>query len=350
MPLGAARTAQYSSFWNTGIKKISFSSTSAMTKFIERPTGYSYATRDVNGGTFRNGFLSPSATIDISGVTGYTGYNYLRSTRFQTFYCDGTTWAGFPAGSQASTIRFALVNTDLDTMFSDLYVGQSGGQFSVGASFVSGSTQSNGINLPTASNYYNTWLTAVCSTAETSTVYTSWTGGTAGGGETVAMRLALYDTVTGVLISKTDSWEPTGETARINWATKFGSTLTVAQTGSANTATLEAFGTGFNTDTGNPLTRYGCIWQSYGTMFDPLQETTNTSWLTNAPSRQIGQGQPLFQSQFTEYAPVSTVNYNKSPSGVSLYSQADRRDWDSTPSGNATTADMYSSTIKIRNS
>jgi len=350
MPLlGAARTAQLSNFWSSGLKSISFSSTSAVTDVIERPTGYSWATRDANSGSFNNAFISPAASIDISPITGYSTYNYLRSTQVMTFYCDSTTWSGWATPNfNMSTVRTTFVNTDAAECSNNLNVGLSGGQFTVNGSFVSGSAQSNGISLSTPSNYYDRFLTAVLSTAETSSVYTSWTGSTGTG---VALRLALYNTQTGVLIAKSDNWNNnTTDLGRIDWATKFGSTLAVNQSFTANTAFVNGFGTGSDTDTGNPLTRYGCYWLCFGTMFDPLQET-NTSWLTNAPARQIGNAQVMIQSQFTQYDDAGSNNYyNISPAGVSLYSQADNRDWRSSPNNNASAADMYSATIKIRNS
>jgi len=348
MPLGAARTAQLSNFWSTGLKQISFSSTSAVTDVIERPTGYSWATRDANSGQFNNAFLSPSASIDISPITGYSTYNYLRSTQVATFYCDGTTWSGWPTpNSNFSVLRTTFVNTDVLNVSNEISVGLFSGLFSVNGNFVSGSAQAQGLALSNPSTYYNRFLSVVLSTAETSSVFASWAGSTGTG---VAMRLALYDTQTGVLIAKADKWNNnTTDLGRIDWATKFGTTLAVNQTFTANTAFVAGFGVGADTDTGNPLTRYGCYWLCFGTMFDPLQET-NTSWLTNAPARQIGNAQVMIQSQFTEYDDQNPQYYNKSPAGVSLYSQTDRRDWVSSLQNNASAADMYSATIKIRNS
>lgn len=344
--LGAARASQYAGWWATELTSVAFNSGSTVSRVIERSTGYSYATRDVNSGSFNTNF-DPDGTIDLTGLTSFTGYNYYRNTRVATYYLDSATWS---AGSPGSTVRFKLTNTDVETLIYDLKAGLNGTQLRLTGNWqVQGGTIIDAtLDIPSASTYYDRFITVVVSASETSGSFSSWAGGTGTAGQ-AALRIAAYDTLSGTLIQKTDNFA--GSAAlwdKQNFATKFGSTITLSGADTANTGQILGFGTGFDTDVGAGLTRYGCYWWSFGTMFDPLQ-ATDTSWLTNAPNRQIGDAKAMVQSQFTNFDNQNPFYYNKSPAGVSAYSQATNLDWQSEPKNQAATAGLYSSTIKIRN-
>lgn len=339
--LGIGRASEYAGWWNTGLKSVSFSSTSKLTPTIRRVNSYSFATRDTNSGQFGISNISPAGSINLASLTGYTGYNYKRSTNVYQFYPNSATWTGYGNGTY-STVRQQFTNAaGLNGATFDVNLQVSGTSLSVGNYLGSSYT------LPGAvSTYYDKWMTVVVSTAETSSVFTSWAGGTV---TDLAVRVAVYNTQTGALISKQDqataSFQMPG-----NWATDYGTTLTVAQSYTANSYFYYCYGIGTSSDTNNPTTPIGGVWFCWGTMFDPLS-ATDTSWRTAAPNSQIGQAIPFLQSQFTGYnttgSPANTA-YNTSPAGISLYSQSINEDWYSSP-GSTNLAQMYSNTILIGN-
>jgi hypothetical protein len=168
----------------------------------------------------------------------------------------------------------------------------------------------------------------------------------------MGLRIAVYNSQTGAFIGKQDSLVSSTNMPG-NWATDYGTTLTVAQSFVANSYYYFCYGAGTQTDTNNPVTPVGGLWFAWGTMFDPLS-ATDTSWRTAAPASQIGQAIPFLQSQFTGYNPPAVPGpfqsyYNTSPASISLYTQATNIDWLSSPITTANANEMYSNTILIRN-
>jgi hypothetical protein len=347
--LGLGRASEYAGWWNQGLKSLAFTSTSTLTPTIRRVGGFSWAARDSNSGTFGTNGLGygsiAAGSINLSGLTGYTGYNTYRSTNVVSFYPNSSTWTGygnaiylnvgqqFTNASGGSTNITLQVNINGTTMTIQGYSGQT-------------------LTLPnTVSTYYDQWMTMVQSTAETSTVFTSWAGGTGSG---IATRIAAYNTLTGALIAKSDAWQPSNIWLG-NWATDYGTTLTVGQgVGGNNNYYNQTGGAGSDSDTNNPLTPVGGYFYAWGTMFDPLS-STDTSWRTAAPNSQIGEAIPFIQSQYAGgYTPPGTPGpyqsyFNVNPSGLSLYSQPANYVWQSNPSLTSNANQMYSNTILIGN-
>jgi hypothetical protein len=338
--LGIARASEYAGWWTAKLSQVAFSSTSTLTPTIRRVNSYSYATRDANSGQFGISGISPTGSLNLASLTGYTGYNQLRSVNVAHFYPNSSTWTGYGNGTY-STVRQQFTNS----------AGTTANQFDINLQVSGTNLIINGYNnayqLPSAvSTYYNKWMTVVVATAETSSVFTSWSGPTV---TDMALRIAVYNTLTGALIGKSDAAVSSSQMPG-NWATQYGTTLSVAQSFAANSYYYFCYGIGADTDTNNPLTPIGGLWFCWGTMFDPLS-ATDTSWRTAAPANQIGNAIPFLQSQFTGYnttgSPASAA-YNNSPAGISLYSQSANTNWYSSP-GSTNLAQMYSNTILIGN-
>jgi hypothetical protein len=259
------------------------------------------------------------------------------------FYPKSATWTGYGNGTY-STCRQQFTNA----------AGTTKQQFDI-ALQVTGTSlavQGYGVSytLPAAvSTYYDAWMTVVISTAETESVFTSWSGGTI---TDMGLRIAVYNTQTGAFIGKLDQAVSSSNMPG-NWATEYGTTLTVAQSFAANSYYYFCYGIGTQTDVNNAVTPVGGLWFCWGTMFDPLS-ATNTSWRTAAPASQIGNAIPFLQSQFTGFNPPAVPGafatyFNTSPANVSLYSQSTNTDWQSSPITTANANEMYSDTILIRN-
>lgn len=343
--LGIGRASEYAGWWNTSLKSVAFSSTSKLTPTIQRPTGYSFATYPTGGATWgasevRNSPSGTAGTINLTGLTGYTGYNYLRSTNVVHFYPNTATWT-LGSNNNYSTVRQQWTNS------SSVTAGQQ--DISVGVDSSSNMTASflnQVLTIGTLTSRLDKWVTIACATAETSSVFTSWTGGSSGGSNTLAVRVTAWDTLTGTFLAKADSWaDPTtgGSQMPGNWATQYGTTITVQQTYTANT--LVQYSYNYST----AQTPIGGIWIAWGTMFDPLS-STDTSWRTAAPNSQIGQAVALYQTQFTGYTTSTTTNaYNVNAVATSLYTQSDNIDWYGNFANTTIRNNMYSTSILVRN-
>ena len=341
--LGIGRASEYAGWWTAKLSQVAFSSTSTVTNTIRRPTSYSWATRDVNSGTFGISGISPTGSLNLSSLTGYTGYNYKRSTQVVQWYPNSSTWTGYGNGTY-STCRQQFTNAAGTTKNQfDIALQVTGPSLAVQA-------YQNSYTLPDAvSSYYDKWMTVVVSTAETESVFTSWSAGTI---TDMGLRIAVYNSLTGALIGKQDSLVSSTNMPG-NWATDYGTTLSVAQSYAANSYFYFCYGIGADSAATTATTPVGGLWFCWGTMFDPLS-ATDTSWRTAAPASQIGNAIPFLQSQFTGYNPPTTPGpyqsyYNTSPASISLYSQATNIDWISSPVTTTNANQMYSSTILVRN-
>ena len=272
--LGLGRASEYAGWWNTGLKKISFTGTSAMTKTVQQSPSYSLTSDQagsgvtftgVNADTF-SGVTVAAGAVNTTGLTGFTGYNASRLTIVHSFY--------LPWASGLTSISGSLNVCNLEyTSSSAYYFGQnvqisSGGVLSFSnTSFGSPLTLSGSYT-----NYTNKWLTFVTSAAETSSVFQNWTGGTQGS-NTVAYRNALYNSLTGQLIASVDFWAtptnlpmPLGSIGNsvpmfISSASGPYPSLSIVLSNPSNTSTTIT---------------HGVLWYTLGQMFDPFQ-TTDTS-------------------------------------------------------------------------
>lgn len=318
--LGTARASQYAKWWSSGeLTNVAFSSTSVLgTEIYQSPT-YSWLLNNSN----RNTQGVPEGTIDLTGLTGFTGFNNLRSARVVQFYLPSSEWNTAtsqsvvvvtqqdPYNGATSTQYPFQVQISLDTVGGTQQIG-------FGSIFMS----FNGslfVYLPgTHTQYTDKWLTVVSTSAETSSVYTSWAPFSPQGSNDQACRLAVFDTATGALIVKRDEWR-NSTTASPAWPTL--STITnplPMQTGSNWYLNWQAYSqTGYET-------RIAGSWMSLGTMFDPLSET-NTSWRTAMPTETIGTAQSWMNVQFSRYQDTSGSNFYGNTSGQDLYSESSDR-------------------------
>jgi hypothetical protein len=339
--LGLGRASELAGWWNSSIKSVDFTSSSTFTPVMQRANQYSFATYPTGGPTWGSSDVASftaAGTINISGLTGYTGYNQYRCAMFAHFYPNTTGWSGLGDNSQYSTIRQQWTNNFGATQNQqDLSVG-------VASSNLVASYLNQSLTVGTLTSRLDKWVTIAVSTAETSSIYTNWAGGSSAGANTLAIRITAWDTLTGAFISKSDAWISPAGLLPGDWSTNYVSPITVQQSFANNTLTQYNF-SGYST----AATPIGGYWYAWGTTFDPVSET-NTSFLTPAPSSQIGQAVAFYQTQFTGYTTSTTTNaYNINPS-TSLYTQASNIDWYGN-FGNTTVRDaQYSNTILVRNS
>ena len=290
--LGAARASEYAGWWSQGNINATANLTSVSSLNYARKITPTYSYRmEINSAESPIGYntsqFNDKTYIDITGLTGFTGYNALNSTAVQHFYLP---WSGKTGAStngqlrwsikQSGTVRNVIINTS-----------QNGGseKLSVNADYASGGS----VNFDTTdsfTNYNDRWLTMVFSTSNTASNYTSWSN-PAGSGNVYA-RVALYDTQAGTLIGKQD--------ARLTDPGFNVSTLPNPLTFDPSFDSIGIDGFPGGTFANDYDYRIQNIWLSVGTMFDPLT-TTDTTWLTSNPNKQIGNAVAWFNSQFNDY-------------------------------------------------
>ena len=311
--LGIGRASEYAGWWGGGPLKVAFTSTSTLGTSIYQTPTYSWL------GNFTTGQIDGVSTgsINLTGLSGFTGYNNLRSVRVTHMYFPSSVWASAAAGSIVFTPAADLNNAGTQYPYQfqvSLFTNGAVKNIAIQGIFLS-FNGSNSVTLPGAhTQYLDTWITVVAATAETSTVFSSWTGGTAGT-DTQATRIAAYNTATGALIVKSDAWR-NSTTSSPAWPTL---------TSITNPLPLE-FGAawymnyGLTTKTGYD-TRIAGDWVCFGTMFDPLAET-NTAWRTALPPAQIGNAQSWMNVQFSRSSNVGGVAFYGTSSTQDLYSEA----------------------------
>jgi len=318
--LGAARASQYAGWWNTELQSVAFSSTSTLSTEIYQTPTYSWLLNN----TDRNTDGVSTGEIDLTGLTGFAGFNNLRSARILNVYFPSSVWNSAAAQTVVVVTAQDLQNAATSTQYPfqiqvSLETAGAIKQIRFGCPFLSFSSQGNATLPGTHTQYTDTWLTVVAVTAETSSVFTSWAGG-AQGTNTQATRVAVYNTATGALIVKSDAWR-NSTTSSPAWPTLSTITNPLPMEGGANWwVDWTAYNaTGYDT-------RIAGSWMALGTTFDPLSET-NTSWRTALPTETIGNAQSWINVQFSSYQDAGNVfpKFYGNASGQDLYSESSNR-------------------------
>ena len=336
--LGLGRASQYAGWWNGGIKYINFAGSSAMVPLTEQTPEFSILT---DSGAPGRTLISPATgSYNITGLTGFTGYNNNRMTMVSSYYLPWS--AGMANNTYGNPIAFWLNdNSSVQWGSSNIYISIVGGSLQMGGQ-IYGVVNLNSITLPGAyTTYTNQWLTTVISVAETSTAFTNWSAGTTST-QGMFIRVATYNTQTGQLIAKQDT-AASGTAALPNLSTLASTLTTLVPFSITVSNNLWAYS---NSDNTYPW-RVGGVWFSLGTMFDPLT-VTDTSWRTPSPAAVIGTGRAWSNWQLTNSTtlPAAAGSYINT-SGQDLYSEPSNAATSTMSAANWTTA--YSNTTIIRN-
>ena len=310
--LGLAQASQYAGWWNSGLRSVAFSGAGAIADVVEQSPAYSWLTDQSSQVWQVVDDFSPGSNgnVDLTGLTGFTGFNNRRMTYVASVYV-----------SSSGTYNSAESN-----WFNTLEIGGTAWYFNINMTVasVSGTNRlrfyfqpGNGadggatVNTPTViTNYLDQWLTVVASTAETSSAFVDWTGPTVTG---TAVRLCIYNTLTGALIAKTDAANNTIPAPALN---TLPTTLPVNRIASSSNNLY------CNGNAGPATPTYTTNWWiTFGQCFDPVA-ATDTSWRTSSPSAVISSAKAWINAQYTNVATVSPVSHYGSTSGQDLYSQA----------------------------
>ena len=310
--LGAGRASQYAGWWSAGNISATASLTSESSLNYARkitPT-FSYLVQ-INSSEAPVGYnttvFNNDQNIDLTGLTGFTGYNVLNATAVQHFYLP---WSGKTGAAtngqmrwdlkQGGNVRSTVINTS-----------QNGGTGKLSVVVDVPDSGSIGLDTPDSFGTYNDrWLTVVFSTSNTASNFTSWNG--TGTGDLYA-RVALYDTQAGTLIAKKDQRQSTPGYDI--------STLPNPLTFNPDNDSIAILGYPGGSFADDHDYRIQNIWLSMGTMFDPLT-TTDTTWLTSNPNKQIGNAVAWFNSQFNDFIYISDLD-TTGPQGVTKIANTD---------------------------
>lgn len=329
MPIVGTRAAQYAGWWNGGIN-ISITNTPVVTDTVYRTPSYSILNYTSSDPSVSAITIPSSANIDLTGYSSLSGFNNLRYTGVITAYLDWPS-SSIPSGDNvtanwANQMNISGTNYYYNPGFS---LTNSNTQLQIGSGVPGG-----GIFVTLSGSYtayIGQWLTLVSSMAETSSVFSGWSGGSSGG-QTLAQRFCLYNTLTGALISRTDQWSTISTPSISSLPT------TLPMGGSSNYLSSNFFGS--STGSNQYKFRVSTAWFAAGTCFDPVS-ATDTSWRTTRPSATIGGASAWYNLQTTNYA--NPGDYYITASGMDRYSQASNyisQNFNSTRWTN-----MYSNTI-----
>ena len=300
--LGLGRASEYAGWWGSGPAVVTMSSVSTLSYEDYQTPTYSWLNIGVNTTGYLPGSEAAFAygNIAAGNVTAGATYNNNSWTYVWTFALDYASGLTDNQGYKTDT-RFR---------------GNSGdGDFTTNMAWVADATGTNlTINWPTLlpglpttlplSGLNNRWLTMVASCSNTSASYTNWTGTGSG---TYYARNALYDSVTGNLITKQDlvsSSRPMGYPTDFGtWISNCGNNI------STNRNDAYSYSIGTAGPTANCNLRIGGQWVTFGTMFDPeTVKTTDTTWLTVRPNQTIGNASAWINNQFASVG--NTAGYD----------------------------------------
>lgn len=263
--LGVALNAQRAG-WAIGPPKVTIIVNTTVSQAVYQTPSFSFAQGVSSGNRF---FVSSDdSSYDITGYTSQAGFNNARYTSLSTFYLPWDT--GMSTGTYATPINVVLRQAGNTTAVIQATAAVASGNVVVAGGY----NNSQSITLGNIATYANRWMTVVTSGAETSSVFSGWSGGTG----TNYNRIAVYDTETGQNLGLLDY---TDSTARL------------AITGYANTVSANILAT-----TGVAMSAFGSAtrdmsmagqWHSLGTMFDPQTET-DREWLTLRIPQIVGTG------------------------------------------------------------
>jgi hypothetical protein len=282
MALGIARNGQTAG-WGTGAPRARMVSTARMGYTVYDTPVFSF----LRNTTDRNGSIQPG-TYDLTGLGSISGYNNARLTMLTNLYLPWS--AGLPDNFYGSPISGEAVIAGAGPYYFNIYQGIGGGSLYIGVSLPGTGNQ---MTLPGAyTAYTNQWLTLVFSSSETSSSYTAWTGTGSG---TNAVRIAVYNSVTGALIRKQDFFV----TPSVNppWNT-LPATTTNTQTSGSDYLFFQTFGGAGQEFRQTQLATW------VGSMWDPLSQT-NTSFTTTRPTPTLGNsgaGTAVINLVYSDYA------------------------------------------------
>ena len=263
--LGVALTAQRAG-WAIGPPKVTILVTTTVSQVVYQTPSFSFAQGVSSGNRF---FVSSDdSSYDITGYTSQAAFNNARYTSLSTFYLPWDT--GQANGTYATPINAVLKQSGNTTAQIQVTAAVSSGNVVIAGGY----NTSQSITLGNIALYANRWMTVVSTGAETSSVFSGWTGGSG----TNYNRVAVYDTQTGENLGLLDYVDSTARLAITGYANSVSANIS-ATTSVAMTAQGSA----------TRDMRLAGQWHSLGTMFDPQTET-DREWLTLRIPQIVGTG------------------------------------------------------------
>ena len=322
--LGLGRASEYAGWW-AGKPTVSITCATTVSQSVYQTPSFSYndpgraPTRNAGGYTYIDTDSSAQGTIDVSGVTALTGYNRYRSTILASFQLN---WASGLAnsGSYSRLEQKKIIGGSPNFPTFAILSTTSGGALQI--------SMWNQVTLTGAyTTWIGKWLTCVSTSAESSSFFTNWTGGTISSGF-YAVRTCVYNAETGEKVGQLDGQDNSSSIDNSAWITGSGGTITVSDSA---TYGYRVFNNSYDMygASAQPI-RETNIWVSFGTAFDPIAiKATDSTWLTTRPNKTIGTAVAWMNAQFTNYENYggSSQNYAiTTQTNADLYSQTNSRE------------------------
>lgn len=202
MPLGAARTAQYANFWSTGVGMpvdfaVDFAAPGGFAHYAWPLTASSSQVAMLNNGNWA--FTTTSAPTTWGSLfacmiyipTGY--FSSLSGNDALTFFSSTQFFDAYGTGSWTSNQGFL-----------QLYKNQTSDTFWQIRAGGGGNNSNENLTAAQTTALEGQWIAVIHSMYDSTTNYTSWTGGSGTGSFTIYNRLVFANAATGALINKFD--------------------------------------------------------------------------------------------------------------------------------------------------
>jgi hypothetical protein len=299
--LGVALNAQRAG-WGEQPFQVNITTDTTITQALYQTPSYSFLFNasdrnwDVNAGDY-----------DLTGYSSISGFNNRRFTALMNLYFP---WpSGLSDGYYGNPINWEFDQTGQpSTLYFNIFLDIISGSLRIGTGYNSGSPT---VTLPGAyTDYTDRWLTIVSCGAETSSVYSNYAATNTGSNY---LRLCVFDTNTGALLGKTDERD---DASRCNIAAYGNSVSSVGS--DADSVNVNGYSGG-----GEQIRQAG-FWYSFGTMFDPLTETSDV-WLTTRPGAVVGNATAWLNSTATTYDDDGTYYWMNQDTDIFTPDTAGRR-------------------------
>lgn len=313
--LGLARASEYAKWWNQKLI-VAFSGSGAVASIQQQSPEFNYLSTnsEINNDV--------SGTYNLTGLTGFTGYNNLKTLCFFHVYMPSSSWpSGLAQGPYGNPLNQQLRQGSTNYDFScDLRIGESTGPTLDCFRFRYLATPFPGVvnvQTPTVyTNWLDMWMTVIFASSNTSSTFSGWTGTSSG---SLFVRAQIVNTLTGVVIAQADNTTAATPTVGTTWPNLASLPSSIPSDITSGADGLKIYSTANST-----YSFYiGGMYDSWGQTFDP-KSATNTSWRTANPSASLNSITAWNNCQFTNYN-TSGTNYYLQAAGQDLFSQTSNR-------------------------
>lgn len=325
--LGMAQASQWAGWWSGAVT--SFTGVSAFASTSQTDPNYSVRIlqTSIPGASFSysNTAATERGSFNITGLTGFSGYNNYRAAHAVSMYLPSAQWTGSLPDQEAAVVVCVISNSSASNSFYNMFVRTEtvAGVIRLKMQYQPGFGASLDCYLPGPyTDWTDRWITVTASQSNTASSFSNWNESTTGA---LFVRIRVFDSETGTVIGEAKTGTSALVTSDYALSSVFGWDPGLASLATTlYTTTVSGQSLDVNCFCSNGMSQVlSNRWHSLGQTFDPLT-VTDRSWLTATPSAEIGGARAWLNNQYTTVITDPTgyaAGRYSGVSGMDLYSQ-----------------------------